>query len=60
MERWNSRAMPRALPMTLPTVRKSFGRSFGPTTISATMPISSSSIQPMSNMAFRLTGRSRP
>jgi hypothetical protein len=30
------------------------GRSFGPTTISATMPISSNSIQPMSGIAETL------
>jgi len=48
---WNSRAIPRALPTNCPTLRNSIGKSFGPTTIKATMPITSISAPPIPNMA---------
>src|SRR5690554_4851158 len=46
----NSRAMPFALPTNWPTVRNMPGKSLGPTTISATTPMTRSSVQPRSNM----------
>ena len=47
---WNSAAMRRILPMYWPTVRSTAGSSFGPMAISATTPMTTSSLQPMSNM----------
>src|SRR5207244_749445 len=47
---WNSAAMRRILPMYWPSVRNTVGSSFGPIAISATMPMTTSSPQPMSNM----------
>src|SRR6056297_3714052 len=42
--------MPRTRPVNCPNLRNITGRSFGPTTINATTPITSNSIQPMSGM----------
>ena len=47
---WNSAAIRRTLPIHRPAVRSAVGNSFGPITISATMPIRTSSPQPISNM----------
>src|ERR1043166_6902632 len=47
---WNSDAMRRTLDIHCPSVRSAPGNSFGPMAISATMPIRSSSLQPISNM----------
>ena len=47
---WNSDAMRRILPIHWPTVRSTPGSSFGPIAISATTPMTTSSLQPMSNM----------
>src|SRR5690606_14472037 len=49
--RWNSRPIARVLAVNRPSVRNMPGRSFGPTTISETIPISISSLQPMSNIS---------
>ena len=57
---WNSDAMRRILPMYWPTVRSTAGSSFGPMAISATTAMTTSSLQPISNMAsllFERTGR---
>src|SRR5215831_4581668 len=47
---WNSEAMRRSLLVHCPSVRSTVGSSFGPIAISATTAMSSSSLQPISNM----------
>ena len=47
---WNSPAILRALPIHCPTMRSTPGSSFGPMAISATTPMTTSSLHPMSNM----------
>jgi hypothetical protein len=47
---WNSADMRRILPIHCPIERSTPGSSFGPIAISATMPMTTSSDQPMSNM----------
>src|SRR3954451_7701476 len=47
---WNSDAIRRALPIHCPTMRRTPGSSLGPIAISATTPMTSSSLHPISNM----------
>ena len=48
---WNSPAMRRILVVQWPIARRTPGSSFGPITMSATTPMTTNSLQPMSNIA---------